>query len=268
MKIGSRPLLVMHGDPTLRVRLQALTGAEFTLVVVPDWEGLANAVRASPPSAVVVLDPYAERSGDRFAPQFHALLSGFPSIPVFAAMAVTPARVPDILALGEAGVVDVIATGHDDTTAALKTRFRMALGRPLKLLLDAVIPPETPSRTREILDAAAEVVSAGELARELARVLGLSRRTLLRWTEAAELPPPRRLLAWMRLLLAASMLDDAGRRVLDVALACGYSADPGLRRLTVNFVGMSPTALRRRGAFKIASRAFLDDLEEYRARGR
>src|SRR3712207_9332148 len=76
---------------------------------------------------------------------------------------------------------------------------------------------------RSIVDAAAEVVAVGGHGRDLARSLQLSRRTLLRWCERAELPPPRKLLAWMRILLACELLDDPGRTVLSVAHACGYS---------------------------------------------
>lgn len=265
MKIGTRPLLVLHGDTTFRARLRELAGLEYAVSVLPDWTTLAEAVRTSPPSAVVVVDPYAEGPHPtRFAPGFHALLHAFPSIPVFAAVRVTPAHAADLAALADCVVADIIAIEHDDTVAALRTRFRSALGRPLKHLLDTLMPVAVPARTRAILDAAAEVVSAGRVSSDLARALGLSRRTLLRWTDRAELPPPRRLLAWIRILLAASLLDDAGRRVVDVATACGYSADPGLRRVTTNFLGQSPASLRHRGAFKIASAAFLKDLEGYR----
>src|SRR3712207_4948195 len=117
---------------------------------------------------------------------------------------------------------------------------------------------------RSIVDAAAEVVAVGGHGRDLARSLQLSRRTLLRWCERAELPPPRKLLAWMRILLACELLDDPGRTVLSVAHACGYSSDSGLRRVTQKFVGSSPTELRRRGAFARASKVFLESLAKYR----
>jgi AraC-like DNA-binding protein len=147
---------------------------------------------------------------------------------------------------------------------ALVQRFRQSQGRPLKALLEQVLPPDTPGRARAIVDAAAEVVAVGGHGRDLAKALQLSRRTLLRWCERAELPPPRKLLAWMRILLACELLDDPGRTVLSVAHACGYSSDSGLRRVTQKFVGSSPTELRRRGAFARASKVFLEALSKYR----
>jgi AraC-like DNA-binding protein len=115
---------------------------------------------------------------------------------------------------------------------------------------------------------AAEVVSLGGRGRDLARALHLSERTVLRWSERAVLPPPRRLMAWMRILLAASLLDDPGRTVLSVAYACGYSSDSSLRRAMQDFLGTIPTTLRREGAFSRASARFLEELAEVKSWGK
>lgn len=114
------------------------------------------------------------------------------------------------------------------------------------------------------MEAATDVVTIGQHGRDLAKTLHLSRRTLLRWCQRAGLPAPRRLLAWMRVLLAAELLDDPGRTVLSVAHTCGYSSDSGLRRITQKFLGASPTELREQGAFRLASTAFVEVLNETR----
>jgi transcriptional regulator GlxA family with amidase domain len=120
-------------------------------------------------------------------------------------------------------------------------------------------------RARLLMMTAAEVVAAGARGRELARRLHLSERTVLRWSTRAGLPPPRRLLAWMRMLLAASLLDDPGRSVLSVAHACGYASDSSLRRAMQDFLGTGPTALRREGAFVRAAAVFVEELARTRA---
>jgi AraC-like DNA-binding protein len=265
MKIGARPLLVMHRDETLRERIRRLADRHYIFQAVPDWETLEDAVRESPPSALVVVDPYLgtnAKSGP--SPALRALLTDFPSTPVFAALEVRPERFDDVRMLGKWGVLQVISLEHDDTQTALLQRFRQSHGRPLRALLEDILPPDTPGRARAIVDAAAEVVAVGGHGRDLAKALYLSRRTLLRWCERAELPPPRKLLAWMRILLAAELLDDRGRTVLSVAHTCGYSSDSGLRRVTQKFLGASPTTLRERGAFTRASEAFKKVLAKYR----
>ena len=138
----------------------------------------------------------------------------------------------------------------------------------MRMLLESALPPETSGRARAIIDTAADVVVAGELAQDLARRLKISRRTLLRWSEKAGIPPPRRLLAWMRVLLACELLDDPGRSVSSVARAAGYASDGGLRRVMQNFLGQSPTSLRQQGAVKSAVAAFVKEMNDSRLRVR
>ena len=68
----------------------------------------------------------------------------------------------------------------------------------------------------------------------------------------------------MRILLAAELLDDPGRRITEVAAACGYAADSSLRHTLRTFVRMTPTELRHHGAFAVSSRLFLEALSEAR----
>ena len=100
------------------------------------------------------------------------------------------------------------------------------------------------------------MVAEGGHGRDLAASLRLSERTLLRWAEQADLPPPRRILAWMRVLLACELLDDPGQTVLSVAYTCGYASDSSLRRAVQEFTGVLLTELRQQGAFATASDKF------------
>lgn len=270
MKKVYRPLLVMHSDRALRERVRQACGSDYHYQEVPDWESLFEAVRDSPPASLVVVDPYEGGQGARrngksaLAPALRTLLAEYPSTAVLAALQVRPERFDDLRTLGKWGVVQVIALDHDDTTYSISQRLRAARGRPLRALLEEVLPPETSGRARTILEAATDVVTVGEHGRDLAGSLHLSRRTLLRWCHRAGLPAPRRLLAWIRTLLACELLDDPGRTVLSVAHTCGYSSDSGLRRITQKFLGASPTELRDKGAFKEAADAFVKVLNEER----
>jgi AraC-like DNA-binding protein len=162
----------------------------------------------------------------------------------------------------------VITIGVDDVPDVLRERFRRVEGRFMKLLLARVLPAVMPGRAETILNVAAEVVSTGGFGRDMARALSTWRRTLLRWMYESELLCQRQMLAWMRLLQAAELLDDPGRSVRSVARARGYASDSGLRRVAAKLLGKSPTELRRYGAFAEVSRVFLAALERSRARQR
>lgn len=273
MRRVQRPLLLLHSDVAFRERVRKACGNDYEFHAVEDWDSLLEAVRESPPAALVVVDPYTGSNGSwgyrptpQLAAQLRTLLSDYPSTAVLAALEVRPERFDDLRTLGRWGVVQVISIDHDDTVFAIGRRLQAARGRPMRALLEEVLPPETSARARSILEAATDVVAAGAHGRDLASALHLSRRTLLRWCQRSGLPPPRRLLAWMRVLLACELLDDPGRTVLRVAHTAGYSSDSGLRRITQKFLGASPTELRERGAFKLASAEFVKVLNEERER--
>jgi AraC-like DNA-binding protein len=264
MRKVRRPLLVMHPDDGFCDRVRQAGGTQYVYQAIPDWESLGEAVRGLP-APLVVVDPYASINGQRGpSPKLRGLLAEFPSMAVLAALEVRPERFDDLRTLGKWGVVQVISLGHDDTPHSIGQRLRSARGRPLLALLEQVLPADTPGRARAILEAAVEVVSVGGHGRDLAKSLHLSRRTLLRWSSRAGLPAPRQLLAWMRILLAAELLDDPGRSVLSVAHICGYSSDSGLRRITQKFLDASPTELRKNGAFDHAAKRFVELLSETR----
>ena len=61
---------------------------------------------------------------------------------------------------------------------------------------------------------------------------------------------------------------DPGRGVLSVARSAGYATDSGLRRVTQNFLGASPSALRDRGAIAVAAAGFTEVLRESRLKAR
>jgi AraC-like DNA-binding protein len=262
-----RPLLVLHADPVLLERLRSVaTQQRMELRLLDSWEVLLDEVRTAPASAVVVVDPYlhAEEPG-RPSIELASLLNRFPSLTVTAALELRAGGAADVLRLGQWGVVQVIDLQEETTTIALGYRLVEARGRPLRALVERALPPYTSAAARAILSAAAAIVADGGQGQDLARGLHITPRTLSRWCRKAGLPPPKRLLAWMRILLAAEFLDDPGRSVSAVALSCGYAADSSLRLALRRFTGMNPSELREQGAFAAASTAFLHALAEARA---
>lgn len=265
MRNPTRSLLVLHADRVFRERLRRAARPRFEVCWVPDWTALPDAVRTAAPAGIVVVDPYhGQGARGGLAPELYTLLRAFPSATVVAAFADRPGWFHDIRTLGEWGVVEVIDIVAEDTAEAVRRRLDAARGRPLRSLLDRGVAVPFPGRGRAILDAAGELVAVGGHARNLAAALHLSPATLLRWCRSSGLPVPRRLLVWMRLLLAAEMLDDPGQTVANVALACGYSSDDALRRALYGVVQMGPTTLRQEGAFRVVSAAFVQALAECR----
>jgi len=270
MRSVVRPLFLFHSSRELGERLRQVPAGAFRVVPVADWPDLARELSRAPGTAVAVVDP---RDGaGRLSEELRALLARFGSATVVAALRVDPQRADELRTLLEWGVADVIALGREDTPVALARRIQAVQARSLNRLLRRALPRGVPSRARILLSAAAETVAAGGQVPELARALGVNERTVPRWFRRADLPPPRRLLAWLRLLMAAELLDDEGRSVPSVARACGYASEVSLKAALKQFMGAPPSELRRAGAFDTAARAFARELfelrEAARARGR
>jgi AraC-like DNA-binding protein len=265
MKRIARTILLLHGNARFRERVITAGGKEFSVKVIPNWPSLHKEVEGGNPSTIVIIDPYHGHAGaDEPVMELAALLKNFPSAVVFAGLVVDSSQNTQIRQIERWGVAEIISIGHDDTSVALRSRFRQTEGLSLRRLVDEVVPADLTGRGRAILDAAAEIVTASGRALDLATALGLSERTLQRWLRRSALPPTRTLFAWMRVLLAASLLDDPGRSIEGIARICGYSSGSSLRRIAQSLLGAQPAELRRLGAFAHASRRLGETLDAYR----
>jgi AraC-like DNA-binding protein len=263
MRAALRPLVLLHSDPALRERIRRVSQGRFELRRVERWEELERVVRDTAPSGLAVVDPYhGQPPRGRTAPELLSLLARFPSSAVVAALFMRPGWMEDIRVLGERGVAGVIDLEAENTDLLILRAVQGAQTRPLRGFFRAGMRTPLTGRGRIIVDAAVDVVIAGRQAADLARELRIHRDTLLRWCREADLPVPRELLMWLRVLLAAELLDNPGQTVENVAVACGYSSDDALARALQRRLGMRPTALRRRGAFRTAAERFQAALEQ------
>lgn len=265
MRKPARVVFALHADPLFLEQLGRATRDAYRLYPISDWGELFERIGSAPASALVVVDPYeGQERGAGVAPDLKALMNQYPSLAVVAAMHLTPGRLEDVLELGGLGVSQVISLSEERTAVGIRHRLESARGRPLRVLIGRMLPPTLTGPGRSILSMAVSIGTDGGNAAELARSLHVTQRTLLRWCRRAGLPAPRTLLAWVRMMLAAELLDDPGRTVLDVAYACGYASDSSLRHAMMSFLHVPPGELRRRGAFETSSHGFLQTLVEAR----
>lgn len=262
MRTALRPLILLHSDPAFRERLRRLSQARFDFRRAERWDDLERLVRDTAPSGLAIVDPYfGQPPRGRVAPELVSLLKRFPSSSLVAALFMRPGWMEDIRTLGELGIAGVIDLEAENTDLLILRTVQGAQTRPLRAFFRSGLRVPLTGRGRIIMDAAVDVVIAGRQVRDLARDLRIHRDTLLRWCREAHLPVPRHLLMWLRVLLAAELLDNPGQTVEHVALACGYSSDDALARALQQRLGMRPAALRRRGAFRTAAARFQKELE-------
>jgi AraC-like DNA-binding protein len=255
-----RKLVVLHGDPVLRRRLTALERRGIDVEFVDGWTRVREAARSASPATLLLVDPYFP-DATRPADVLRDLLRGFPSLVVLAAVP-SDADLAQVCEIGRWGIADIVQLGTEDSELLLLRRIREVRARPLLGLLRGESPAPLPARARAILETAVEVALDGGYPRDMAERMRMDGSTLRRWCDSASLPPPRRLLLWMRTLLASMLLDDPGRSVLGVAHACGYNSDQALRRAIRRTLPLTPGELRDQGAFETVAGAFHQEVIE------
>jgi methylphosphotriester-DNA--protein-cysteine methyltransferase len=265
----TRVLFVLHDDPAVRELLSQVPGDAYRVQTVNDWATLRQAALRAPLTAVAVVQPYGtEGAAHGLSEDLRDFVRTGPSLPVIAAFSVAATGGSELRTLLEWGVTDWLDLDREDTPKAVAHRLAAVRARPLQRMLQRALPLGVPSRTRHLLLIAADVVAAGGQAPDLATELGVADRTVPRWCERADLPPPRRLLAWLRLLLAAEMLDDPTRSVEALARACGYAGGASLKTGLRNLLSTTPRELREAGAFKTVADAFAAELFQLREASR
>ncbi|HEX2202257.1 MAG TPA: helix-turn-helix domain-containing protein [Longimicrobium sp.] len=262
--LGIRTVMVMGLPDDLRPLPE-----QYRVEPVAGWDALDAALEGAPPAVAVLADPYAEQPQDGGpAPRLRELIVKHPSIPFVAALELLPERMPDIQALLDWGVCEIADLGLESSPSGLAARLRGAHARPLKRRVEAILSRYASDHALTLVRAACEVAVDGGDAGDLARRFGVSPRTLTGWCAREGLPAPRRLQAWVRVLLAAALLEERGRSVVNAARGAGYATDHALRRAMRELAGGDPATLPREALFPAAAQRFNDELHASRERER
>jgi methylphosphotriester-DNA--protein-cysteine methyltransferase len=239
--------------------------APYQVRTYRNWEALIEAAPREAPSTAVLVDAFADNT---LAPDpaLRELLRVAPLLPVLASVDLSsacPEAVRTVLEWGVSGLVDCPLEAPPE---ALFSRLRDAHARPFKRRLDC-LSRYASSNAVTLIRAAAEVSSDGGLSTDLAAIFGVTERTLSEWCAREALPPPRRLLAWTRVLLAIALLEEPVRTWRNVAQSTGYVNDRGLRRAIKTLLGedKAPADPRQRTLAE-AVKTFEGELFEHRER--
>jgi AraC-like DNA-binding protein len=176
----------------------------------------------------------------------------YPLLPVivYCALATLSATVAqDLLDAGRSGASSVVTANSSDLRgdirAALEDCQRERRARETADVIVRLVPPEM----RSIVEQCLAEPRRHRTVAGLAATLGTATKTLARRMARAGLPRPRRMIAWTRLLAAASLLENPRRPIGSVAKELGFTTSRSFRELMEHYTGRRPSALRGTGAF-------------------
>jgi AraC-like DNA-binding protein len=178
-----------------------------------------------------------------------------PRVPVVAYLSSATADTCTIPGLTEAGVNEIIVPGYNDERAALRAAV-MAARRGCAAhwalrSLGAVLPSELRPFAERILADPTRITTVPELARRV----GVNRKTVFNWCRRAGFVGPGELISWCRLALVAYYLETTRCSVDTIARDLGYPSATTLRNTLRRHVKTTATQLREDGglAFLVAA---------------
>lgn len=250
----SRPLLLLTGSEDLHADLGRVVERPFRLERVPDWAALKRVLALAPPTAVCFADATREGGGTALDEELRETAQGFPLVAIVACLRVASGGSDVLMTLRSWGVAEILDLDRDRSAAAVARRLQQVRGVWAQRLFRRALPRTLSVRGRALLEAAGDVAAQGGNVEALGEALGISRGTVTRWCGKAGVPEPRRMLSWIRLLVAAGGLEDPRRSIESVAGIAGFSSAASLKSTTKAFTAFSPTDLRRQGAFRVVAR--------------
>ena len=237
-------------------RLQTAIRGRHQIAPCSDWGALHRLCETQPVSTAV-FDLFA--TGQMELEPVRQLRRLFPRLITVAYVAVgNNDRVRDIFDAGRAGIDGLVLVDRDDTVERFAALLEQAEARSVASKLKALFAGMHPLVRDAVL---ISVTRAHErLTPEiLARSLSLGRRALVRRLSDAGFPPPRRLITWGRLIVAAQLLEDPLRSADAVSLALDFPSGSAFRNTCQRYLRCTPSQLRQRGGAEYVIAGLMQD---------
>lgn len=247
--------------PHERTRVDAAGEGCYTTVHRESVEEVLEDLRHCRADAVLLS---VARCDARSTPHVARMVREFPGVPAVALLSEpSPVAAQAVLALGQHGVRSLVDVrdigGWHALRQVLGTQHGEHIVRRSLERLERELP-DAPEDLRRFLDGCFLAPPRVATVRALARRLGVGASTLMSRFFRAQVPAPKRFLAYARLVKAASLFENPGLSVTQVAHALEYSSPQSFGRHIQTMLDM--TAMRFRQVHDGASmlERFVSDL--------
>lgn len=229
-------------------RLRAVCGGAHQVFAALDWEDVAGAMKRQPVDIIVVDPRFGSPASLTIAPVLE-LRRQYPSTPFVIYSALDAQTLPAIVALGRAGIEQLVIVNVDDEPRQLCAIFERQPGARLSDVLASALAPQLADLPPAVAVAVERVIhtpSAFESVPDLAAAANVSRRTIYRECERAALASPREIIAASRALRAYALLREGNMAIEDVAEALRFSSPHHLAKTIRWACGMTTARARAR----------------------
>lgn len=235
-------------EPPKLARLRGAVGDAHRLHVALDWEH-ANSIIRRQPVDVLVVDP---NFGSTTKPQTDPILTlrkQYRSVPFVVYSVLAAQTLRPLIDLGRDGMEQLVLYGVDDDPRQLRQVLERQPGVALAAQLVARLQPRLrhlPAAVAHAIERVVHTPAAFKGVPDLAAAAGISRRTIYRECERANLASPRELIAGARVLRAYAFLRESDYAIEDVAEHLRFSSPHHLTKTMRWACGMTTARARDR----------------------
>ena len=249
--------LVARWQDRARIR-DALAGVAEPQFVTTNADML-RALRAGQDGIRTVLLEAHDSSGRPTAGLVRQITILFPTIPVVGYCSQRPEESQDILALSSAGVHELVFKQQDDHAVLLRSILDSAQQACVADLVLHHLEGRLPVRVRPLVEYCLTNPEQAHSVDQVARALGVNRKTLVNHCRAEHFPAPGAVVAWCLILLTAGMLAARGVTVERVAMQLNFPSATALRNMLKRYTGRRPGELRTSEALAELCSRFLSE---------
>jgi AraC-like DNA-binding protein len=251
---AARTIAALVFDAETLARLRDAAGRRFLVAACESWDAVV-ALIAGGRAAAVLTEP-RDRGNVSIAPRVRLLREGYPSIPVIGYIRGSRTISRDILDLARAGVNELVHAGFDDVGVAFRAALASASASCIAERLLSELSPAIPPAVWGLVAFCVERANAPLSVRELAHAFAVDPRTVERRFRESGMPSPREVIGWARLLLASTLLEDAGRPLEQVAYTLDFPSGAALRNMLRRYTDLRPQELRENGGHRCVVHLF------------
>lgn len=234
-------------EPAKLARLRGAVGDSHRVHAALDWDHADSIIRRQPVD-VMVVDPHFGSVEPR-TDNIRELRARFRSVPFVVYSVLAAQTLKPLVELGQEGLEHLVLYGVDDDPRQLRKVLERQPGVLLaERLLEKLAPRfrAMPANVVRAIERLVHTPAAFHGVSDLASAANVSRRTIYRECERAELASPRELVAGARILRAYAFLRESDYSIEDVAAHLRFSSPHHLTKTMRWACGLTTARARDR----------------------
>ncbi|MEO8620593.1 MAG: helix-turn-helix domain-containing protein [bacterium] len=237
-------LVALITDPGERRYVLRMAGSHTKVVFASSLADVLAYLRGSAVPPIAVILEARDAMGRPTAGLVRQIVRLFPNIPVVGFCFANTTQSKDILALASAGAHELLFKGQDDSQSALLATLTAARQACAADLVYGSVSQFVPEGVHALVRHCLAYPRTSRTVNDVARAMGVHRKTLVNQCAAAHCPAPGTLIAWCQLLLAAQFLGAPGVTVEAIAHELDFPSATSLRNMLKRHTQLCPRQVR------------------------